>query len=38
MPKPRKEEVRKLYELFSNAGMSVIDKAEVEKITKSLEL
>lgn len=38
MPKPRKEEVRKLYGLLSNAGMSVIDRAEVEKITKGLEL
>jgi dihydrodipicolinate synthase/N-acetylneuraminate lyase len=38
MPKPRKEEVRKLYELLSNVGMSVIDRAEVEKVTKGLEL
>jgi dihydrodipicolinate synthase/N-acetylneuraminate lyase len=38
MPKPRKEEVQKLYGLLSNAGLSVIEGTKVEKIAKSLEL
>ena len=38
MPKPRNEEVRTLYELLSNAGLSVIERTGVERITKSLEL
>jgi dihydrodipicolinate synthase/N-acetylneuraminate lyase len=38
MPKPRKEEVQKLYRLLSNAGLSVIGKAKVAAITRSLPL
>jgi hypothetical protein len=38
MPKPRKEEVQKLYRLLSNAGLSVIGKAKVGAITQSLPL
>lgn len=36
MPKPRKEEVRKLRKLLSNAGMGVIDNAKMQKVIKSL--
>jgi dihydrodipicolinate synthase/N-acetylneuraminate lyase len=38
MPKPRKEEVYKLRELLSHTGMGVIDKAKMQKVTKSLSL
>jgi dihydrodipicolinate synthase/N-acetylneuraminate lyase len=38
MPKPRKEEVQKLYRLLSNAGLSVIGKAEIAAITRRLPL
>jgi dihydrodipicolinate synthase/N-acetylneuraminate lyase len=38
MPKPRKEEVQRLREVLSHAGLSVIEKTKVEKITKNLEL
>lgn len=38
MPKPRKEEVERLRQVFSKAGLSVIDSEKIAKITKSLEL
>jgi hypothetical protein len=38
MPKPRKEEVQRLREVLSNAGLSVIERTKVERITKNLEL
>jgi dihydrodipicolinate synthase/N-acetylneuraminate lyase len=38
MPKPRKEEVDKLRELLSNAGMKVIDHAKMRAVMKSLVL
>ena len=38
MPKPGKEEIQRLYELLSNAGLSVIERTGVKRITKSLEL
>jgi dihydrodipicolinate synthase/N-acetylneuraminate lyase len=38
MPKPRKEEIQRLREVLSNAGLGVIEKTKVEKITKNLEL
>jgi dihydrodipicolinate synthase/N-acetylneuraminate lyase len=38
MPKPRKEEVQKVYALLLNAGLSVIEKTGVDRIIKSLEL
>jgi 4-hydroxy-tetrahydrodipicolinate synthase len=37
-PKPRKEEVYRLYDLISHTDMSLIDKARVEKVTATLEL
>jgi len=38
MPKPRKEEVLKLRELLSNAGMGVIDHAKMQGVMESLVL
>ena len=38
MPKPRKEEVQKLYKVLSNAGLKVIDQAKMQKVLKSLPL
>ena len=38
MPKPRKEEVHKLYKFLSNAGLKVIDHAKMQKVLKSLPL
>jgi len=38
MPKPRKEEVQKLKEVLSNAGLSVISDDKIKKIVKQLEL
>jgi hypothetical protein len=38
MPKPRKEEVEKLYELLSKAGLSVIERAKVAAISRELPL
>ena len=38
LPKPRKDEIQTLRELLANAGMSVIDKAKVSALTKTLKL
>lgn len=38
MPKPRKEEVKRLSEVLSNAGLSVIDSEKISSITQSLPL
>ena len=38
MPKPRKEEVEKLRSVLSNAGLSIIDKAKISKVVKTLDL
>jgi dihydrodipicolinate synthase/N-acetylneuraminate lyase len=38
MPKPRREEVQRLREVISKAGLSVISSAKVSKIMKQLEL
>jgi len=38
MPKPRKEEIQRLREVLSNAGLSVIERKRVESVTRTLEL
>jgi hypothetical protein len=38
LPKPRKDEIETLRDLLANAGMSVIDKAKVSTLTKTLKL
>jgi dihydrodipicolinate synthase/N-acetylneuraminate lyase len=38
MPKPRKEEVKRLSEVLSNAGLSAIDSEKISSITQSLPL
>jgi len=38
MPKPRKEEIQRLREVLSNAGLSVIERKKVESVTRTLEL
>jgi dihydrodipicolinate synthase/N-acetylneuraminate lyase len=37
-PKPRKDEVSTLRELLANAGLSIIEEAEISNVTKTLEL
>ncbi len=37
MPKPRKEEVQRLREVLSKAGLTVIERGKVEKIVRNLE-
>lgn len=38
MPKPRKEEIQKLKEVLSNAGLSVISEDKIKKVMRQLEL
>lgn len=38
MPKPRKEEVQRLTEVLSNAGLSVIDNVKIKEVMDSLPL
>ena len=38
MPKPRKEEIQRLREVLSKAGLSVIERKRVESVTRTLEL
>jgi dihydrodipicolinate synthase/N-acetylneuraminate lyase len=38
IPKPRKEEIQRLKEVLSKAGLGVIDGAKISKIKKQLEL
>ena len=38
MPKPRKEEVQKLNEVLSKAGLSVINNMKISAVTKYLPL